>query len=203
MSYDPYSRQGPYETGSYTTDTSTPWALIPGGRQLSFAAGAVHAGIKASNAATYAPVVKAGVNAGVKWAAERAATGAAVEGGLAAAGLATGPPGWAITAATIAAPFILPHIPGVGSAVNKVPVIGPALSPKKGKSNKARVVALGGFDSPNPHLSGDAAPNLSTGPTTFTGLQGPIGRSSLSAPAAPQLGADRPDYAPGRGYRRK
>ena len=219
MSYDPYARSGPYQTGSYTTDTSTPWALIPGGRQLGMAAKAIETGWKAGEGAIAGSTIKTGLKvagaaaarnaafeAGVGVAAKTAATGAAARAGLLAAGAATGPVGWGITAASIAAPFILPHIPVVGAAVNKIPLIGSQLSPKK-KSTKARVIGIGGMERPNPHLSGGGGGSFLSAPSAgFTGATGMTGMTrtggNLSEANAPQLGTDRPNYRPGRGFRR-
>lgn len=219
MSYDPYARSSPYQTGSYMTDTSTPWALIPGGRQLGMAAKAIGAGVKAGEGAMAGSTIKMGLqvagaaaarNAAFEAGAGALAKTAAVSGasrlGLMAAGAATGPVGWGITAASIAAPFILPHIPVVGKAVNRIPLVGNQLSPKK-KQTKARVIGIGGMEQQNPHLSGPGAGSFLASPSAgFTGNTGLTGLTrtgpNLSAPNAQQLGNDRPTYQAGRGFRR-
>ena len=130
--------------------------------------------------------------------AARVAGGAAISAATgAASGAATGAaagsivPGVGTVVGAVAgalAPHVLPHIPVVGDAVNKIPLIGGMLSPKKPKTKY--VAARKEYENTNPNLSGGSGGNF---------------QAQAASPL--QTGAEysqsnRAEYESGRGFRR-
>ena len=172
---------------TYQAQTGMPWGSIPGGQTISTTGKVVGAGIKAGMGASVGQSIakvavgtaaRAGVGMGAS-AAAGASAGSVVPGVGTAIGLAAG----------ALAPFVLPHIPVVGAAVNKVPLIGGILSPKKQKTPSTRVVVGAGEQRANPMLSAPVGGNLAAAPG-----------GNLAAPSRSPLSSQR--YVSGRGFRR-
>ena len=169
---------------SYTADTSMPWGMVPGGRELSTAGKVIGGGFKAAMGASAGQTVaKVAAFTAARVGASSIAAGATAGSVVPGVGTAIGAVAGAI------APFVLPHIPVVGAAVNKIPLVGGMLSPKKGKSGKQTVVMGQGPAQGSPHLAQASASHLAQAPASHL----------AAAPLSP-LSSHR--YVSGRGFRR-